>query len=73
MKARGTVHKYGDNVDTDVIIPARYLNSTDPKELVLLVLLQKLLQESFTVMQSILDCRLLNVQKLQKRLKREMM
>lgn len=33
MKARGTVHKYGDNVDTDVIIPARYLNSTDPKEL----------------------------------------
>ena len=33
MKARGTVHKYGDNVDTEVIIPARYLNSTDPKEL----------------------------------------
>lgn len=33
MKAHGTVHKYGDNVDTDVIIPARYLNSTDPKEL----------------------------------------
>lgn len=33
MKARGTVHKYGDNVDTDVIIPARYLNSSDPKEL----------------------------------------
>ena len=26
-------HKYGDNVDTDVIIPARYLNSSDPKEL----------------------------------------
>ena len=26
MKAYGTVHKYGDNVDTDVIIPARYLN-----------------------------------------------
>ena len=25
MKAYGTVHKYGDNVDTDVIIPARYL------------------------------------------------
>ncbi|HCA21376.1 MAG TPA: 3-isopropylmalate dehydratase small subunit, partial [Ruminococcaceae bacterium] len=25
MKAHGTVHKYGDNVDTDVIIPARYL------------------------------------------------
>lgn len=34
MKAHGTVHKYGDNVDTDVIIPARYLNSADPKELV---------------------------------------
>jgi len=28
---RGRVHKYGDNVDTDVIIPARYLTSTDPK------------------------------------------
>lgn len=33
MKAKGTVHKYGDNVDTDVIIPARYLNSSDAKEL----------------------------------------
>ena len=33
MKAYGTVHKYGDNVDTDVIIPARYLNSSDPAEL----------------------------------------
>ena len=33
MKASGTVFKYGDNVDTDVIIPARYLNSSDPKEL----------------------------------------
>ena len=33
MKAVGTVHKYGDNVDTDVIIPARYLNSSDPAEL----------------------------------------
>ena len=33
MKAHGTVHKYGDNVDTDVIIPARYLNSSDPAEL----------------------------------------
>ncbi len=33
MKARGHVFKYGDNVDTDVIIPARYLNSTDPAEL----------------------------------------
>ena len=33
VEARGTVHKYGDNVDTDVIIPARYLNSSDPKEL----------------------------------------
>ena len=33
MKAKGRVFKYGDNVDTDVIIPARYLNSTDPKEL----------------------------------------
>lgn len=33
MKAYGKVFKYGDNVDTDVIIPARYLNSSDPKEL----------------------------------------
>ena len=33
MRAHGIVHKYGDNVDTDVIIPARYLNSSDPKEL----------------------------------------
>ena len=33
MKAKGTVHKYGDNVDTDVIIPARYLNSSDAKDL----------------------------------------
>ena len=35
MKASGKVFKYGDNVDTDVIIPARYLNSSDPKELAL--------------------------------------
>ena len=33
MKANGKVLKYGDNVDTDVIIPARYLNSFDAKEL----------------------------------------
>lgn len=33
MKAHGIVHKYGDNVDTDVIIPARYLNSSDGNEL----------------------------------------
>ena len=33
MNANGTVHKYGDNVDTDVIIPARYLNTADHKEL----------------------------------------
>ncbi|MBS6518412.1 MAG: 3-isopropylmalate dehydratase small subunit [Clostridium sp.] len=33
MKARGHVFKYGDNVDTDVIIPARYLNATDGAEL----------------------------------------
>ena len=33
MKAKGTVFKYGDNVDTDVIIPARYLNIADPAEL----------------------------------------
>ncbi len=33
MQASGRVFKYGDNVDTDVIIPARYLNSSDPAEL----------------------------------------
>ena len=33
MNAKGFVHKYPDNVDTDVIIPARYLNTSDPKEL----------------------------------------
>ncbi|MDO5778974.1 3-isopropylmalate dehydratase small subunit [Clostridium sp.] len=33
MKATGRVFKYGDNVDTDVIIPARYLNTSDAKEL----------------------------------------
>lgn len=33
MKANGKVIKYGDNIDTDVIIPARYLNTSDPAEL----------------------------------------
>jgi 3-isopropylmalate/(R)-2-methylmalate dehydratase small subunit len=33
MNAKGKVFKYGDNVDTDVIIPARYLNSSDSNEL----------------------------------------
>ncbi|MBD5510290.1 MAG: 3-isopropylmalate dehydratase small subunit [Lachnospiraceae bacterium] len=33
MKAKGNVFKYGDNVDTDVIIPARYLNSSEASEL----------------------------------------
>ena len=33
MKMTGTVIKYGDNIDTDVIIPARYLNTSDHKEL----------------------------------------
>jgi len=33
MKSKGTVYKYGDNIDTDVIIPARYLNTSDPAEL----------------------------------------
>ena len=35
MKAKGTVHKFGDNVDTDVIIPARYLNTPNAQELAL--------------------------------------
>ena len=33
MNAQGEVHKYGDNVDTDVIIPARYLNTSSHQEL----------------------------------------
>lgn len=33
MNAHGKVFRYHDNVDTDVIIPARYLNTSDPKEL----------------------------------------
>ncbi len=33
MSANGTVFKYGDNIDTDVIIPARYLNTSDEREL----------------------------------------
>ena len=33
MRSKGRVHKYGDNIDTDVIIPARHLNTSDPEEL----------------------------------------
>lgn len=33
MSLKGKVWRYGDNIDTDVIIPARYLNSFDPAEL----------------------------------------
>lgn len=33
MLSKGFVHKYGDNIDTDVIIPARYLNTANHQEL----------------------------------------
>ena len=33
MEAKGRVFKYGDNIDTDVIIPARYLSTSDPQQL----------------------------------------
>ncbi len=33
MKIKGKAWKFGENIDTDVIIPARYLNTSDPKEL----------------------------------------
>ena len=43
---QGKVIKYGDNIDTDVIIPARYLNTSDPAELAKYCM--KDLDETFT-------------------------
>ena len=33
MEHKGTVHKFGDDINTDEILPARYLNTSDPAEL----------------------------------------
>ena len=79
MKAKGHVFKYGDNVDTDVIIPARYLNSFDAQELASHAMadidpefVNKVhLPESSIEMQSISDFRSSNVQRLRKELKPE--
>ena len=54
MKTQGLVFKYPDNVDTDVIIPARYLNTANAQELAkqnvdILDITQTVLQEYFTM------------------------
>ena len=77
MKAHGHVFKYGDNVDTDVIIPARHLAITDMLRLLLklpasAVSLLKHLQGFFTEMLSISDFRSLNARMRQEKSKQAM-
>ena len=86
METKGRVFKYPDNVDTDVIIPARYLNTSDAKELakhcmedidntyvaVPGVLLPRASPVFFTVMQLISVCPFLNVSKRQRKLQTAM-
>ena len=74
MNARGRVFKYGDNVDTDVIIPARYLNIADAKELsshamedIDAEFVKKMKPVFFTGMPSISGCRYWNVRRRQMR------
>ena len=72
MNAKGTVHKFGDNVDTDVIIPARYLNTASHKELAAHCM-EDIDAEFVNKVQSILVFRFLSVTRQQRKSKRVML